>query len=84
MPVLEKHDTISAPSSDSKFKVTLADSDDPQRMSTIRKWLIVIIISLGTLLVTCASSMVRESLVGLFSAPTYQLLVGIYRSWRIS
>ncbi|KAF8342500.1 MFS general substrate transporter [Amanita rubescens] len=57
MPALEKHDTISAPSNDSKFKVTLADSDDPQRMSTIRKWLIVIIISLGTLLVTCASSM---------------------------
>lgn len=83
MSALEKHDTISMPSRDSKFMVTLADSDDPQRMSTIRRWIIVIIISFGTLLVTCASSMVRESLVGLFSTLTHWLLVGIYRSWRI-
>lgn len=60
---LEKQETTSTLCIDPTYKVTLADSDDPQRLSTIRKWVIVSIISSGTLCVTCASSMVRESFV---------------------
>jgi hypothetical protein len=47
------------------FRVTLDDSDDPQCLPKFRKWLIVVIIGLGTLLVTCDSPMVRESFVEL-------------------
>lgn len=60
---LEKQETTSTLCIDPTFKVTLADSDDPQRLSTMSKWVIVGIISSGTLCVTCASSMVRVSLV---------------------
>jgi len=66
---LEKEETsiLETPTKDDSdnFKVTLDDSDDPQRLSTFRKWLIVVIIGLGTLLVTCDSPMVRESFLEL-------------------
>ena len=58
---LEKQDTTSTLCIDPTFKVTLADADDPQRLSSFRKWVIVGIISSGTLCVTCASSMVRAA-----------------------
>lgn len=39
------------------YKVHLEPEDDPKSISTARKWIAVFIISLGSLCVTCASSM---------------------------
>lgn len=50
----------SAPIVDEKadtYKAHLEPDDDPKNMSTVRKWIAVVIISLGSLCVTCASSM---------------------------
>ncbi len=46
---------------DSEIQVVL-DDDHPQRMSNLRKWLIIIVISCASLCVTCLSSVVRGSL----------------------
>ncbi|KAF8342501.1 MFS general substrate transporter [Amanita rubescens] len=43
----------------------LDDSDDPQRLPRLRKWLIVVIIGLGTLLVTCDSPMAAFTEAGI-------------------
>lgn len=52
---------------DSPYKVELAPEDDPQNMTTFRKWLIVIIISSSALCVTCASSVVSNPSPFLFA-----------------
>lgn len=41
------------------YLVTLEPEDDPQCMSTLRRWVTVLVISLASLCVTCASSVVR-------------------------
>ncbi|KAL0953075.1 hypothetical protein HGRIS_007275 [Hohenbuehelia grisea] len=43
-------------SSDDPFEVRLEAADDPQQLSSFRKWLAVIVISASSLCVTCASS----------------------------
>ena len=74
---LEKEESIimETPTKDDfdDFRVTLDDSEDPQCLPTLRKWLIVVIISLGTLLVTSDSPMVRESFVELLFVLTLQI-----------
>ncbi len=41
---------------DHEFEVVLDETDNPQSMSTFRKWVIIVIISSASLCVTCASS----------------------------
>ena len=45
--------------SDDPFEVHLEGKENVQNLSTFRKWLIVVVISLGATCVTCASSVVR-------------------------
>lgn len=42
-----------------KYEVTMDPDDDPQRLSSFRRWLCVVTISLASVCVTCASSAVR-------------------------
>ena len=44
-----------------EFLVVLEDKDNPQKMSTFRKWIIVAIISCAAFCVTCLSSVVSFS-----------------------
>ena len=52
---------------DPQFKVSLDPTEDPQKMATARKWLIVILICTSALCVTCASSVVRMLLLPLIT-----------------
>ena len=52
----EKHE----PTSKDPFEVHLEGKEDAQNLSLFRKWLIVVVISLGAICVTCASSVVRR------------------------
>lgn len=45
------------------YLVTLEPEDNPQSMSTLRRWVVVLVISLASLCVTCASSVVRISYI---------------------
>lgn len=38
------------------YKVFIEEEDDPKNVSTSRKWIAVLVISLGAMCVTCASS----------------------------
>lgn len=42
-----------------KFQVVLDSSEDPQSLSTLKKWVAVVVISSGSLCATSASSVVR-------------------------
>ena len=50
-PVQDKDD-------DESWLVRLGDDDDPKRMSTSKKWIIVLVICSGAFCATCASSVV--------------------------
>ena len=52
-------DSKNEPASNDPFEVHLEGKEDVQNLSTFRKWLIVVVISLGATCVTCASSVVR-------------------------
>lgn len=41
------------------YEVTLEPEDDPQQLSSLRRWLSVFTISFASVCVTCASSAVR-------------------------
>lgn len=43
------------------YLVTLESEDNPQCISTLRRWVAVLVISSASLCVTCASSVVRIS-----------------------
>jgi hypothetical protein len=49
-----------SPFSDS-FQVSLDDNEDPQKMSSWRKWTVMVVLSLGALCATCLSSVVSTT-----------------------
>lgn len=55
-PVQDKGD-------DESWLVRLGEDDDPKRMSTSRKWIIVLVICSGAFCATCASSVVSLMLL---------------------
>ncbi|KAF9531277.1 major facilitator superfamily domain-containing protein [Crepidotus variabilis] len=57
----EKDDNVDAISERDPFAVYLEDSELPQSLSTLRKWVTVIVVSAGALCVTCASSMAAST-----------------------
>lgn len=62
------------------YEVSLEPEDDPKNVSTARKWLAVAIISLGSLCVTCASSMAafgEDQIAKEFNTPTEVNILGI-------
>lgn len=52
-------------SEEDAFKVSLDDSENPQCLPPLRKWIIVIVICSAAACVTCASSLVRPSKLSL-------------------
>lgn len=53
---LKSEPQLNEKSQDDPFKVVMLPEDDPKNLGTTRKWTAVLIISLGAMCVTCASS----------------------------
>ena len=66
-------------SQEDPFKAVLLPEDDPKNLGTTRKWLAVLVISLGAMCVTCASSVAGFTEAGIakefnISSPTVPIL----------